>query len=172
MMQNGLIHIYYGDGKGKTTAAVGLAVRAAGSGKKILVGQFFKDGSSSEIRILEKIPRITVQCVTEHYGRYANMDNKQRDSAKHCYSAYLSELLLLSHSYDVLILDEIFAACRHEMVNREELLLYLSGEHPEVILTGRDPDPGFFELADYITEMRKIKHPFDKGIAARKRIEG
>ena len=170
-MTNGLIHVYCGNGKGKTTAAMGLAVRAAGSGMRVLVGQFFKDGSSSEIRILEKIPGITVYRAAEHYGRYANMNGEQRASAGRCYRAYLSELLRLSRDFDVLVLDEIFAACRHDMVDRNALLSYLDGVHPEVVMTGREPDGPLCERADYITEMQKRKHPFDRGIPARKGIE-
>lgn len=170
-MTNGLIHIYCGDGKGKTTAAIGLAVRAAGSGKCVLVGQFFKDGTSSEIGILEKIPGITVYRAAEHYGRYANMNEEQRALAGHYYNAYLSELLRLSQNFDVLILDEIFAACRHKMVDLQALLAYLDGVHPEVVMTGREPDVALCDRADYITEMQKRKHPFDRGIPSRKGIE-
>lgn len=171
MTKNGLIHIYCGDGKGKTTAAVGLAVRAAGSGKRVLIGQFFKSGASSEIRVLEGISGITVCRSEEHYGRYANMNGEQRTAASRCYRAYLAELLRRSREFDMLVLDEIFAACRHGMVDEEELLGYLRDEHPEVVLTGRDPAPAFCELADYVTEMRKLKHPYDRGIASREGIE-
>lgn len=171
MMENGLMHIYCGDGKGKTTAAVGLAVRAAGSGKRVLIGQFFKSGTSSEIRVLEGISGITVCRSEEHYGRYANMNGEQRAAAERYYRAYLAELLRRSREFDMLVLDEIFAACRHGMVDEEELLVYLRGGHPEVVLTGRDPAPKFCELADYITEMRKLRHPYDRGIASREGIE-
>lgn len=171
MTKNGLVHIYCGDGKGKTTAAVGLAVRAAGSGKQVLIGQFFKSGASSEIRMLKKIPGITVCSATEHYGRYANMNVNQKTAAEHCYRVYLAELLLRAREFDVLVLDEIFAACRHGMVDIEALLAFLGGEHPEVVLTGRDPDAAFYEYADYVTEMRKIKHPYDRGVVSREGIE-
>lgn len=171
MTKNGLVHVYCGDGKGKTTAAVGLAVRAAGSGKRVLFGQFFKSGSSSEMCVLEKIPEITVCRAAEHYGRYANMNGEQRTAAERCYRIYLSELLNRSRDFDVLVLDEIFAACRHNMVDKDAVLAFLGGEHPEVVMTGREPDAALCEYADYITEMKKLRHPYDRGIAAREGIE-
>ena len=99
------------------------------------------------------------------------MNGEQRAAAGRCYRAYLAELLRRSREFDMLVLDEVFAACRHGMIDEEELLVYLRGGHPEVVLTGRDPDPKFCELADYVTEMRKLRHPYDRGIASREGIE-
>ena len=170
-MENGLIHVYCGDGKGKTTAAMGLAVRAAGSGKKVLIGQFFKDGTSSELAVLRTVAGVTVYSAPAHYGRYAHMNGEQQESAREMYRAYLSELLRRSAEFDMLVLDEVFAACRYGMVNLDELLTYLDGAHPEVVMTGREAPEALVCRADYLTEMQKRRHPFDKGIPSRKGIE-
>ena len=171
MMKNGLIHIYCGDGKGKTTAAVGLAVRAAGSGMRVLIGQFFKDGSSSELVVLRSVPNITVYSAAEHYGRYAGMTEEQRAAAARCYRAYLDELLRRSMEYDLLVLDEIASVCRYGMVDVDTLCAYLDSTHPEVVLTGREPPEVLLKRADYITEMKKVCHPLDRGISSRRGIE-
>lgn len=168
-----MIHIYCGDGKGKTTAAMGLALRMAGAGKRVLIGQFFKDGSSGEIKVLKTVPGIeTLHCKTVP-GRYSRMTDQQRQQARQDYSQYLLELLDKGKDADLLVLDEVISALNRGIVPMEPVLEYLKvqGESQEIVLTGRDPAPELCALADYITEMRKEKHPFDKGIRARKGVE-
>lgn len=168
-----MIHIYCGDGKGKTTAAMGLALRMAGAGKQVLIGQFFKDGSSGEIKVLKTVPGIeTLHCTTVP-GRFSRMTEPQRQQARQDYSRYLLELLEKGRNVDLLVLDEVISALNRGIVPMEPVLEYLKaqGKSQEIVLTGRDPAPELCTLADYITEMRKEKHPFDRGIRARKGVE-
>ena len=168
-----MIHLYYGTGKGKTTAAVGLAVRAAGAGKRVLLTQFFKSGHSSEIAALSSIPNITVLMPQEYRGRYKNMDDAQKDAVNKTYHAFLRALIDKAGDYDVIVLDEAVSAYLYGMIGDEDLLAFLLNEGPsrEIVLTGREPLPELLALADYATEMRKEKHPFDRGVKARKGIE-
>ena len=170
----GLIHIYCGDGKGKTTAAVGISVRAAGAGVKVVFAQFFKDGSSSELKILSGIENVeTVVCRTR-YGFYRYMDDETREKARRDYTGVFEKAAeLASEGAGLLVLDEIISACNHGMVSGSRLLEFLSGrpEGLEVVLTGRGPSEELMNIADYVTEMRKIKHPYDRGISARPGIE-
>lgn len=169
----GLVHIYCGDGKGKTTASVGLAVRAAGAGKRVLFIQFYKDGSSSEIGVLKSIPGITVRVCPTKYGFYKRMTPEQRAQAAADYTSLLRGALAEAENADLLILDESISACNHGSIPEAELIGFLKNRHSglEVVLTGRAPSPALQEQADYITCMTKEKHPFDRGIGARKGIE-
>lgn len=169
----GLIHIYCGDGKGKTTAAAGLALRAAGAGKNVVFTQFFKDGSSSEVKVLQGIPNIRIMhCRTVH-GLWRRMNDAQKESARRDYTGLLSGVLEAAKDADLLVLDEIVSACNHGTVAEFAVLAFLRDkpENLEVVLTGRNPSDTLLELADYVTEMCKIKHPYDRGIKARKGIE-
>ena len=170
----GLVHIYCGDGKGKTTAAVGLAVRAAGAGKRVLFTQFFKDGSSSEVDVLKHIPGVTVQVSTEKHGFFFRMDEAGKQRAREDFSALLESVLETARAgCDLLILDEAVSCCNHGVIDETRLLDFLKSRPDglEVVITGRDPSDALLEQADYVTEMRKLRHPYDKGIAARKGIE-
>lgn len=169
----GLIHIYCGDGKGKTTAATGLAVRAAGAGKKVVFTQFFKDGSSSEIRMLQNVDNIHIMHCETVRGFWKHMTEAQKAKASEDYTRLLADVIALAADADLLILDEILSACNHGAVTETVVSGFLSHkpEKLEVVLTGRNPSAALLELADYVTEMRKVKHPYDCGIAARKGIE-
>ncbi len=169
----GKIHIYYGDGKGKTTAATGLSVRAAGAGKKVCFVQFLKDGCSSEIGILKTLPGIEALCVPLNFGFTYTMDEKTRAEAARAYTALLSEACKKAENVDLLILDEVLPALCASLVPQKELLAFLQEkpEELEVVLTGNTPMKALFALADYITEMKKERHPFDTGTAARCGIE-
>ena len=170
---SGLIHIYCGDGKGKTTAAIGLAIRAAGAGKRVVFAQFFKDGSSSEISVLKAVGNIqAVHCNTVR-GFWKRMDDVQKAKASKDYTSFLAEIIVLAKDADLLVLDEIISACNHGTV-AETIVLDFLRDKPnglEVVLTGRNPSGALLELADYVSEMRKVKHPYDCGIAAREGIE-
>ena len=169
----GLIHLYCGDGKGKTSAAVGLAVRASGAGKRVIFTQFFKDGSSSEIESLKRLPGIRTIHAQTVKGFYHAMTPEQRVQAREDYTALFRQVTAAAAEADLLILDEIVSACNRGVVPEGEVLEFLRGrpEGLEVVLTGRDPSAGLQSMADYITEMRKLRHPFDRGIAARKGVE-
>ena len=169
----GLIHLYCGDGKGKTSAAVGLAVRASGAGKRVIFTQFFKDGTSSEFHALKKIENIRIiHCKTVR-GLWKRMDDQQKAQAAKDYTNLFSDVISAAQEADLLVLDEILSACNHGAVAEELVTDFLrhKPEKLEVVLSGRNPSPAFLELADYITEMKKIRHPYDAGIPARKGIE-
>jgi len=168
-----MVHIYCGDGKGKTTAAMGLALRMAGAGRNVLIGQFFKDGSSGEIKVLKTIPGVEVLHCETVPGRYVHMTEPQKVQARKDYTAYLLTLLERGETSDLLVLDEVISALNRGIVPMEPVTAFLRdfGQKLEVVLTGRNPAPELVELADYVTEMRKEKHPFDKGVRARKGVE-
>lgn len=169
----GLIHIYCGDGKGKTTAAVGLAVRAAGAGKRVVFAQFFKDGSSSEVGMLRVLDNVrTMHCQTIP-GRFKNMNEEQKAKARADYSKLLENVLAAAENADLLVLDEAISACNNGTINEDRIKQFLrtKPEELEVVLTGRNPSGELLELADYVTEMKKMKHPFEQGIPARHGIE-
>ena len=170
----GLVHLYCGDGKGKTTAAVGLSVRASGAGKRVLFAQFLKDGSSSELNILRALQNVEVACCEQNFGFFRSMDAQTKATARLAYSALLEDAMRKStDDVDLLVLDEAVAACNHGLIEETALLDFLRRrpETLEVVLTGRDPSQRLLDAADYVTEMHKCKHPFDRGIAARRGVE-
>lgn len=171
--ETAVIHVYCGDGKGKTTAAIGLAVRAAGSGKRVLVLQFLKDGRSSEFCALERVENIEVVPQTRFFGFTWNMTDREREEAGEYYAGLLESAIARAPDFDMLVLDEAMGACANGMIDEERLLDFLrSGpDGLEVVMTGRSPSRAVVDVADYVTEMRKIKHPFDSGIGARLGIE-
>lgn len=174
-MKKGLIHIYCGDGKGKTTAAMGLAVRAAGSGMKVVLAQFMKCGTSGEIKLIKEFPNVTFTCVSENLGFAWNMTAEEKEHAKSLYQQLFRDVrkLAVKQKADLLVMDEFMSAYNYGWIDQREALEFLQNkpEEMEIVLTGRDPGEELIALADYVTEMKKIKHPFEKGIPARKGIE-
>lgn len=174
-MKQGLIHIYCGDGKGKTSAATGLAVRAAGCGKRVLFTRFLKNEDSGELKILDAVPEISVVHLDRSYGFFSTLSNREKEDVRQLYGQLWCDILELvsSSEYDILVMDEFMAAYRYGLIPQKEALEFLKEkpESLEVVLTGRNPDENLVELADYVSEIRKIKHPFDRGIRARKGIE-
>ena len=172
---SGLVHIYCGENKGKTTASVGLAVRAAGAGKKVLFSQYLKRGDSAELKSLSLIPGIKTLVCNKPYGFIWTMNEAEKAAARADFSGLFEEAARLAaeENFDLLILDEILGAIACEMVAEEAVIRFLQNrpDNLEVVLTGRDPSEALIELADYVTEMKKIKHPFDKGVQARYGIE-
>ncbi len=171
----GLIHIYTGDGKGKTTAAVGLAVRCAGSGENVVFCQFLKDNQSSELSILRQIPQITLVQAAPTHVFYKNMTVEQQAEARLVCRELLERAITAATEKNarLLVLDEAVAAYNHQMLDRERLLAFLRAKPAEleVVLTGRDPAPELIAPADYVSEVKKLKHPFERGIPARRGIE-
>lgn len=231
-----MIHIYHGHGKGKTTAAIGLAVRASGAGKKVLFCQFMKGNISSEIPVLRQLPQVQVELVGKAFGFYKNMTAQEKEEITVCHNRILQTVCQEIQSLDhgkrntdaekreknakhnvedrepelVIVLDELTSAYGYGLLNRElvQKILLLVANHPEadgraadgreangikavggesekqkvngeddlsipveLVITGRDPDPFFTARADYITEMKMERHPYEKGILARKGIE-
>lgn len=171
---SGLVHIYTGEGKGKTTAAVGLAVRAAGRGQRVLLVQFLKDNSSGEIGPLRQLG-IAVRGLSRPYGFVRNMSqaDKQQVTAEHEQLLQTAIAEAKGGQWDLLVLDEIMAACNHNLAQRQlvEELLAEKPEELEVVLTGRGAPQSWLAKAQYVTEMTLRKHPYQQGIAAREGIE-
>jgi cob(I)alamin adenosyltransferase len=172
-MEHGLVHIYCGDGKGKTTAAVGLAVRCVGSGGKVLFYQFLKDGTSGEIAVLKSLDGINVfdGCKCDRF--VFNMTVNEKEKLRESYTADFKELVKMACDYDLLVLDEVVHAVNFDLLPIELLIDFLENKPKtlEVVLTGIKPDRRLTDIADYVSSMVKVKHPFDKGIGARKCIE-
>ena len=171
-MEVGLIHIYCGDGKGKTTAAAGLAARCAGGGGKAAFFQFLKDNTSGERSALKKAG-VDVIDGYDGLGKVWTFTEEQVRDIFVWYEDKFKGIRKISAGYDLLVLDEAIDAVNYGYIRRDTILDFLR-EKPsglEVVLTGRDPEREFLEIADYVTEMRKLKHPYDKGVRARKLIE-
>lgn len=171
----GLIHIYCGDGKGKTTAAVGLAVRCAGRGNKVLLVQFLKSRDSGELYSLAKLPDIEVMRGKESKKFTFQMNEEEKHALliEHNKMFEQVQAKIKNGGYSLLILDEVIGALNAKVFEMPKLIEFLrhKPENLEVVLTGRNPAPELVEIADYVSEMRKVKHPMDKGIMAREGIE-
>lgn len=174
-MKFGLLHIYCGDGKGKSTAAAGLAIRAAGTGKKVLFGRFLKNENSGELQILDMVPEIEVLHMEKSFGFFYTLSDEEKEEMRQTYRKLWKEIVRKAEEekFDMLVMDEFMAAYQLEVIDREAAAEFLKNrpENLEVVLTGRDPAPEILELADYVSEIQKVKHPFDQGIPARKGIE-
>ncbi len=167
-----MIHIYTGDGKGKTTSAIGLAVRGAGAGMRVLFMQFMKNSDSSEISVLEKIG-ITVICCNEcnKFAFQMNSDELSAVKRSHDKMLNMADSAVKSGSCDMIVFDEFFSAYNANLLNREYAWEIISAGGTEIVLTGRNAPVLFTDTADYVTVMQKIKHPFDSGTVARKGVE-
>ena len=171
----GLIHIYTGTGKGKTTAAIGLSIRYAGSGGKVLFTQFLKNDDSSEINILKQIENITFLPSGSYFGFTSSMTPEIKEKARIHYSNLFEKSvnMLVNNNYGMIILDEIIAADNNGLVPHGKLTDFLKNkpDYLEIVLTGRSPSQDLLDTADYISDIHKVKHPFDKNIPARMGIE-
>ena len=171
-LKKGYIQIYTGDGKGKTTAALGLALRAAGFGMKIFIAQFIKGRKYSEIKALSKFSEnITVK----QYGRGCFIMREPEEKDYVFAEKGLAEIkeIVFGGLYDLIILDEINIALQLELIKTQDLMDIMTGkpENVELILTGRGADKDIIEKADLVTEMKEIKHYYKKGVLARTGIE-
>lgn len=169
-----MIHIYYGDGKGKTTAAMGLALRAAGSGKSVVIMQFLKnDDGSGERKILETLPNVFCIPAAKNMKFVFQMTEEEKKQYRHLYEQKFLDMEDYSRECDLLILDEAIGAIDAGLITEERLIQFLDTlkEGIEVVMTGHTLKEALIERADYVTYMQKIRHPYDKGQAARKGIE-
>lgn len=170
-----MIHVYSGDGKGKTTAAVGLAARAAGSNMKVLFVQFLKTEFSGERHTLSHTENITLTFCPLELKFTFEMDEKEKLQAAKVFKGIFdsSVTTALTERYDMVILDEIFDVINNEMISEAEVFEFVANApvSMEIIMTGHNPPERFIEVADYVTEFKKIKHPYDRGITGRIGIE-
>lgn len=168
-------HIYYGDGKGKTTAAIGLAVRAAGSKMKVLFVQFLKTEFSGERHILSHTENVTLTFCPLELKFTFEMDDKEKAQAAKIFKGIFDSAVTtaLTEKYDMVVLDEVFEAINAHMLSESEVYEFITNapSSMEIIMTGHNPPQKFMDCADYITEFKKIKHPYDRGITGRIGIE-
>ena len=170
-----MIHLYYGDGKGKTTAAAGLALRAAGSGRRVIFSQFLKGRRSGEIESFLQSPQVTVLRGDFREKFTFEMNERELKEEAEKSSDLLEEAFAQADSEkaDLLVLDEVVSAAERKMISGERLRILIERhrERFEIVLTGRSPSDWMVDAADYVTKMKKIKHPYDSGAAARPGIE-
>ena len=168
-----MIHLYCGEGKGKTTAAMGLALRCAGRNKRVIIAQFLKGSDSGERLALAHVPQVVLLPVPERVTFSFRMTPEERISE----ARRFEELLALAHreaahpDCGLLVLDEVCAAIHTGLLPLPPVLDCLDTLSCELALTGRDPHPALVDRAHYITKMEKLRHPFDQGVPAREGVE-
>lgn len=179
MLEKGLVQIYTGHGKGKTTAAFGLALRAAGQGNKVLIYQFLKPPTldvGERLALASGTAAITVETVDIPWDMSRSLEDENAVAAvKTAISEILERVAEMAENrlYDVLILDEIVFCLSKGLAKLEDVKNLIDRRDPavEIVLTGRGAAAELIELADLVTEMKNVKHPFDKGAPARRGIE-
>ncbi len=175
MKDTGLIHIYTGNGKGKTTAAIGLTIRMVGNDKKVIFSQFLKSWKTGEISILEKLENVKVIRNNNPFPFTNRMSSEQRIETIDIQNNILKEIILEveSGNYDMVVMDEIIATYNLGLVDTDLVDDFLKNkpQNLELVLTGREPSDILVSLAHYVSNIEKVKHPFDIGIESRKGIE-
>ncbi len=174
-----MVHIYYGDGKGKTTAAVGLAMRAAGHDIPVIFAQFLKQpGTGEVVSFRKRYPEIICIHDMPCPGFYYEMNEAQKKQTQEAVLRIFDKATQMSQelartSRVMLVLDEVLHVCQMGLLMEEELLRFLSGcqSNVEVILTGQNPTEGMLAMAEYVTEMKKVRHPYDYQKQARVGVE-
>jgi len=168
----GYVHIYTGNGKGKTTAALGLAIRAAGAGLQVFLAQFIKGRQYSELNILKKLAD---QITVEQYGlpQFINGKPSVPDIENARYGLERVKSSILSGRFDMIIIDEGNVAVTYGLISKQDLLdlIAMKPEALELVITGRDALPEIIDKADLVTEMKAVKHYFNNGVDARIGIE-
>lgn len=174
-----MIQLYTGDGKGKTTAAVGQAVRAAGDGYKVIFSQFMKGNDTGELHALGQLSNVEIIRSSRNFGFYSTLSDEEKSQLTAVHNEILHRLIGCAERKEafMIVMDEVTYPVRWGLIDVEGLkkLLVLAGEKekgaPEIILTGRDAADFLVNSADYITEMNCVRHPYENGIPARHGIE-
>lgn len=174
-MEKGKIHIYCGDGKGKTTASIGLSIRAIGRGFPVVLSQFLKGNSSGELKILKDLPDYHIVPSPEVIKFIFQMTPEEKENCRRETQQHFADTVSAVEKYHarLLVMDEVLDAVSTGMLSDEQLAAFLKNkpEALEVVMTGRAPTPCTDPLADYITRMEKLRHPFDQGLSARIGVE-
>ena len=171
-LEKGYVHVYNGPGKGKTTAALGLGLRAAGAGLKVYMIQFMKGRRYSELDSVEHLSNFTIvqygrdEFVSKEKPEQVDIDLAQQGFAH-------AKEIIKNGKYDMVILDELNVAVDYNLIALDDVLKLIEEkpEKVELVLTGRDAHPELVKIADVVTEMLEIKHPYQKGVTARKGID-
>ena len=171
-----MIHLYCGNGKGKTTAAMGLALRMAGRGRNVLIVQFLKTENSGERKLLAALPGVTLLPLPEKLKFLWNMTPEERQAEQARCQTLLdtAAAALRREDFGLLVLDELCGAVSEKLVPVHAVLACLDlcrSRGTEVVMTGQNPENALLEQADYVTEMKKVRHPFDSGTSARLGVE-
>ena len=174
-----MVHLYTGEGKGKTSAAIGLCIRAVGWNRRICFAQFMKGNDTGEVSVLESLPAVTVLRSRKNFGFYHSMSGGDKAELTDIHNEILDRLLEIAESgkCDMIILDEVTYPVKWNLLDMEKLQRLLEmgkGEAAgklELVLTGRGAEDVLSDAADYITEMACVRHPFEKGVKARKGVE-
>lgn len=168
-----MIHLYHGDGKGKTTAAMGLALRMAGRNRGVVIAQFLKGEDSGERQALARLPQVTLLPLPEQvkFTFQLTAEEFQLESARNCSLLTQATALAQDPNCGLVVLDEVCSAVALNLLPLSPLLDFLDHAQAEVVLTGRDPKPELCQRADYITFFQKLRHPYDSGVSARSGIE-
>ena len=172
-LSKGLVQIFTGDGKGKTSAAIGAVLRALGHGLRVYIVYFMKgDYPYGERHILSQLPNINMASFGQRgFVDPANVKPEEKEQARLALAA--ARQAMLSGEYDLVVLDEVNVAVAWKLIELDEVIKLIDDKPPkvELILTGRQADTKLVQMADLVTEMLKIKHPYDSGIKARRGIE-
>ena len=172
-LKQGLIQVYTGDGKGKTTCALGLALRAVGQGFRVFMVQFLKTDDTGEVQAARRLaPDFTMESFgTPGFPRLSEPDPETLAAARQAFAR--ARQVILAGEHDLVILDEVNLSLAANLVPLAEMLEVLRRRppHVEVVLTGRNAPPELVDLADLVTEMRPVKHYFEAGVKARRGIE-
>ena len=167
----GKIHVYTGNGKGKTTAALGLALRAIGTGYKVYIIQFLKAQPYGELKSLKFLPGLEIK----RFGlkTYIRGAGHLKDKIEAQKAIEWAKKVVISNTYNVVILDEVFLAVFFKLIKVDDVLELINKKpkNVELVLTGRKANQQVIKLADYVTEMKEVKHPYQNGEKARKGIE-
>ncbi len=172
-LEKGLVQVYTGNGKGKTSAAFGAALRAVGRGLKVYIIQFIKGGFDyGELHSVKNIPNLKLTAFGR--GRFITESKPPKEDVKLAREGFeLATKVVQSGEYDMIVLDEINVALHLKMISVDEVLKLIKSKpkHVELVLTGRSAPAQIIEIADLVTEMKEVKHPYTQGIPPRKGIE-